>query len=68
MLDPFMGAGSTIAAAEALGYEGIGVEVDPEYFKMAQSVIPRLAALHMNIEEYSFDVAYYVSSLPLFAN
>ena len=27
MLDPLMGGGSTIAAALALGYESIGIEV-----------------------------------------
>ena len=46
LLDPFMGSGSTIAAAEAVGYESIGVEIDDEYFKLAESSIPRLAALY----------------------
>lgn len=43
VLDPFMGAGSTIAAAIAVGYTSIGVEVDPEYFALAETAIPRLA-------------------------
>jgi DNA modification methylase len=42
VLDPFMGSGSTIAAASALGYESVGLEVDGEYFELAQSAIPRL--------------------------
>lgn len=41
--DPFMGSGSTIAACEALGIEGIGVERHRDYFDMAQTAIPKLA-------------------------
>jgi DNA modification methylase len=44
ILDPFMGSGSTIAAAAACGLESIGIELNPEYFEMAESVIPQLAA------------------------
>jgi hypothetical protein len=46
MFDPFMGSGSTIAAAEAVGYDSVGVELDEEYFKLAEHSIPRLAALY----------------------
>jgi site-specific DNA-methyltransferase (adenine-specific) len=46
VLDPFMGSGSTIAAAEAVGYDSIGIEIDEEYFKLAGRSIPRLAALY----------------------
>jgi site-specific DNA-methyltransferase (adenine-specific) len=45
VLDPFAGAGSTLAAAEAIGYESIGVEKDPEYFRVAAKAIPKLAKL-----------------------
>ena len=48
VLDPFMGAGSTNAAAVAVGYSSIGVEVDPEYFRMAERAIPKLARLSPN--------------------
>jgi hypothetical protein len=41
-----MGSGSTIAAAEAVGYDSVGVELDDEYFKLAERSIPRLAALY----------------------
>lgn len=47
VLDPFMGGGSTIAAAVALGYESVGIESDPEFFQIARSAIPRLAGLHV---------------------
>jgi site-specific DNA-methyltransferase (adenine-specific) len=45
VLDPFMGSGSTIAAAEACGLKSIGLEIREEYFTMAESAIPKLAAL-----------------------
>ena len=48
ILDPFMGAGSTIAAAIAVGYESVGVELDTAYFAMAERAIPRLASLKLN--------------------
>jgi DNA modification methylase len=45
ILDPFAGAGSTLAAAEAVGYESIGVEKDEHFFEMASAAIPRLARI-----------------------
>ena len=47
VLDPFMGGGSTIAAASALGYRSIGVERDASFFAIAVDGIPRLAALRL---------------------
>jgi site-specific DNA-methyltransferase (adenine-specific) len=44
VLDPFAGAASTLAAAEAVGYASIGVEKDPQYFDIACAAIPKLAA------------------------
>lgn len=48
VLDPFMGGGSTIAAAAAVGYQSIGIESDPEFFAMAKAAVPRLAAFVPN--------------------
>lgn len=45
VLDPFMGGGATIAAACAVGYDSVGVELDPAFFAVAEAGIPRLAAL-----------------------
>lgn len=43
ILDPFMGSGSTVAAAAAVGYSSIGVEKDSAYFAAASKAIPALA-------------------------
>jgi len=45
LLDPFMGGGSTVAAALAVGYESIGIESDPVFYRMAERAIPGLAKL-----------------------
>jgi len=38
-----MRGGSTIAAALAVGYDSIGIEIDPAFFKIAERAIPELA-------------------------
>lgn len=43
ILDPFMGSGSTVAAAAAMGYSSIGIEKDSSYFAAAAKAIPALA-------------------------
>lgn len=53
VLDPFAGAGSTLAAAESVGYESIGVEKDPRYFDMACEAIPKLARFRRTAENQS---------------
>src|SRR5438046_733038 len=56
ILDPFMGSGSTIAAAEAVGYAATGLELDTEYFRLAERAIPRLAALYPEFKGQAIDV------------
>jgi site-specific DNA-methyltransferase (adenine-specific) len=54
--DPFMGSGSTIAAAESLGIASVGVERSLDYYKLAVRGVPKLSALkpdesgHVGIE------------------
>jgi DNA modification methylase len=48
ILDPFAGAGSTLAAAEAIGYRSIGVEKDSHFFNIACDSIPKLAQFMLN--------------------
>jgi len=45
ILDPFMGSGSTIAAAAACGLRSIGLEINRNYFRMAARTIPNLTEL-----------------------
>ncbi len=45
ILDPFMGSGSTIAAANAVGYSSIGVERMDEYYQMSKQAIKKLSAI-----------------------
>lgn len=35
VLDPFMGSGTTLVACQQMGRHGIGIEIDPDYFKIA---------------------------------
>jgi DNA modification methylase len=42
VMDPFAGSGSTLAAANAVGYDSVGVECDAAYVALARRAIPRL--------------------------
>lgn len=45
IIDPFMGSGSTVAAAEAMSLCCIGVERYKGYYEMSHTAIPKLAAI-----------------------
>ena len=51
-----MGSGSTIAAADAVGYIATGLELDTEYFRLAEKAIPRLTALYPEFKGQAIDV------------
>jgi DNA modification methylase len=36
VLDPFAGSGTTLAVSEKLGRDSIGIELNPEYIKLAK--------------------------------
>lgn len=46
ILDPFMGSGSTLAAAATWRLRSIGLESNPEYFALAAKAIPELMKLN----------------------
>ena len=58
ILDPFAGAGSTLAAAEAIGYKSIGVEKDSHYFDMACASIPKLVQFEPNGNSKAYISSY----------
>ena len=45
IIDPFAGSGSTLAAAEALRYDSVGIESDNEYYLLGVEAIPQLAKI-----------------------
>ncbi len=45
VLDPFAGCATTLAACQALDIDGIGIEIDPHYHRMAVEAIPALSIL-----------------------
>jgi site-specific DNA-methyltransferase (adenine-specific) len=48
VLDPFMGSGSTIAAAEARGITAIGIEKHLDYYETAKKGIKRLSLVRVS--------------------
>lgn len=49
VLDPFMGSGSTLKAAELEGFSAIGIEIDAEYFEIARRRIASDAPLFADV-------------------
>ncbi len=45
VLDPFAGSGSTCEAAKKIGRQYIGIEIDPQYFELAQARLNNSSAI-----------------------
>lgn len=50
IVDPFMGSGSTVAAAEAIGLCCIGIERHLDYYEMSRAAISKLTELNVTID------------------
>ncbi len=55
LLDTFMGAGSTVAAAEAVGLSCVGIERHPDYYRLSLRAIPRLSKISLMECESRFE-------------
>jgi site-specific DNA-methyltransferase (adenine-specific) len=51
ILDPFMGSGSTVAAAHALQLPCLGIERLADYFTLAKKAVPQLVALCVDTDQ-----------------
>ena len=56
VLDPFAGSGTTLAVAERLGRNGIGIEANPDYIKIAEARIANSSIRKESTEPFLFDV------------
>lgn len=45
VLDPFAGSGSTVAAANAVGYNSIGIEKDADFYELSKQAVAKLEKL-----------------------
>jgi site-specific DNA-methyltransferase (adenine-specific) len=50
VLDPFAGSGSTLAAANAVGYSSIGIENDARYVEIARGAIAKLESIPIKVD------------------
>jgi DNA modification methylase len=55
VIDPFMGSGSTVAAALAVGYEGIGIEMDEAFYALAEKAVVPLSELYPQMRGETLD-------------
>lgn len=59
IVDPFMGAGSTIAAAEAVGLLSFGIERHLDYYEMSHAAIQQLSAITGRLEHGQLQVGLW---------
>lgn len=57
VLDPFMGSGSTLAAANAVGAASVGIERDTAFYEAAAGNIERLSRLVARDDQLSLTLA-----------
>lgn len=50
ILDPFMGSGSTLAAANNQGVHSVGIEMSDEYFLLASKGVDQLSWMECNLD------------------
>jgi DNA modification methylase len=48
VLDPFLGCGTTLVAAKNLGFNGVGYEVNPIFYTLAQAKLKNYASEQIN--------------------
>ncbi len=56
ILDPFLGSGATVAAAEALTVPAIGVERFAAYFELSRVAIPQLSRIPIDLGAEQLDM------------
>lgn len=52
IFDPFMGSGSTLAAAASNNLRCIGTERVPQFFELSKKCVPKLAGLEINFMDH----------------
>lgn len=65
VVDPFMGSGSTVAAAKAVNVSCVGVERHQDFYDIAKRAIPKLASLKNDQEKKK---TFFPDNLLLFSN
>jgi DNA modification methylase len=61
ILDPFMGTGTTLLAAQEFGCQGIGFDISPEYIQLAEK---RLANTSSNTQIFCEDARELANHIP----
>ena len=64
VLDPFCGSGTTCIAAHKLQRRSIGIELNPEYFRIAQARLRRLVLESFRQKDTANDFSYEQSESP----